>query len=148
MSTQFVAIVSSGFKQENILNKVNLKVKSVEEDLEKQNEQLILTLEKVKSANADNSCAAKLRESLEAKSIEDDKRIGKLESKLVEARNHAEVSDRDYAEVREKHFYKSIFLNSFCLFLLQIVLQGAFFTGPPLFSIENGIGQRANQRLS
>ena len=37
------------------MNKVNLKVKSVEEDLEKQNEKLISTSEKVKSAITDNS---------------------------------------------------------------------------------------------
>ena len=43
------------FKQSIILNKVNLKVKSVEEDLEKQNEKLISTSEKVKSAITDNS---------------------------------------------------------------------------------------------
>ena len=97
-----MTIVSSDFKQRLILNKVNLKVKSVEEDLENRNEKLISTLEKVKSANADNSCAAKLRENLEAKAVEDDKRIEKLESNLVDARNHAEVSDRNYAEVRER----------------------------------------------
>ena len=76
-------------------------MKSAEDDLEKRNEKLISTLEKVKSANADNSCAAKLRENLEAKAIEDDERIAKLESDLVDARNHAEVSDKNYAEVRE-----------------------------------------------
>ena len=49
------AINSSDFKQSIILKKVNLKVKSVEEDLEKQNEKLISTSEKVKSAITDNS---------------------------------------------------------------------------------------------
>ena len=68
------------------MNKVNLKVKSVEDDLEKRNEKMISTSEKLKSANADNSCAAKLRENLEGKAIEDDERIAKLESDLVDAR--------------------------------------------------------------
>ena len=76
-----------------------MKVKSVEDDLERQNEKLISTLEKVESANADNSCAAKLRENLEAKAVKDDERIAKLERDLVDARMEAEVSDRNYAEV-------------------------------------------------
>ena len=49
-----MATDSSDFKQSIILKKVNLKVKSVEEDLQKRNEKLISTSEKVKSANADN----------------------------------------------------------------------------------------------
>ena len=76
-----------------LLNKVNLNVKSVEDDLEKGNEKLILTSEKLKSVNADNSCAAKLAENLKGKAIEDDERIAKLEIELVEARKEAEVSD-------------------------------------------------------
>ena len=65
---------------------------------------MISTSKKVKSANTDNSCAAKLRENLEAKSVEDDERIAKLESDLVDARHHAEVSDKNYAEVRDRSF--------------------------------------------
>ena len=76
-------------------------MKSVEEDLEKRNEKLISTSEKLRSANADNGCAAKLRDHLEGKAIEDDERIAKLESELVDARKDAEVSDRNFAEVRE-----------------------------------------------
>ena len=81
------------------MNKVNIKVKSLEDDLERQNEKLISTSEKVKSATADNSSAAKLRENLEAKAVKDDERIAKLETDLVDARMEAEVSDRNYAEV-------------------------------------------------
>ena len=81
------------------MNKVNIKVKSLEDDLERQNKKLISTLEKVESANADNSCAEKLRENLEAKAVKDDERIAKLERDLVDARMEAEVSDRNYAEV-------------------------------------------------
>ena len=96
-----------------ILNKVNVTVASVEEHLEKRKEKLISTSEKLKSANGDNRCAAKLRENLEGKAIEDEERIAKLESELVDARKDAEVSDRIYAEVGEKIFpiYSSTFFS-------------------------------------
>ena len=96
------------------MNKVNLKVKSVEDDLEKGDEKLISTLEKLKSANADNSCAAKLAENLKGKAIEDDERIAKLEIELVEARKEAEVSDGNYAEVRE---FFLLFINLFLILI-------------------------------
>ena len=102
-----------------ILNKVNLKVASVEEDLEKRNEKLISTSEKLKSANGDNSCAAKLRENLEGKAIEDDERIAKLESELVDARKEAEVSDRNYAEVGEQIF--SVYSSTYLFLILKKV---------------------------
>ena len=96
------------------MNKVNLKVKSVEDDLEKGDEKLISTLEKLKSANADNSCAAKLAENLKGKAIEDDERIAKLEIEFVEARKEAEVSDGNYAEVRE---FFLLFINLFLILI-------------------------------
>ena len=86
-------------------------MKSVEDDLEKGDEKLISTLEKLKSANADNSCAAKLAENLKGKAIEDDERIAKLEIEFVEARKEAEVSDGNYAEVREFFSYSLIFFS-------------------------------------
>merc|ERR1711881_538004 len=84
------------------VNALNRRVQGLEEDLEKTEERLLIAnqkLDKAATAADDSAC---MRNVMENKSIEDEKRMANLEEQLKEARNQAEEADKKYDEVAKK----------------------------------------------
>merc|ERR1711881_767262 len=76
------------------VNALNRRVQGLEEDLEKTEERLLIANQKLDKAATAADDSARMRNVMENKSIEDEKRMANLEEQLKEARNQAEEADK------------------------------------------------------
>ena len=78
------------------------RIQLIEDDLEKSDERLRTTTQKLAEAHQAADESDRVRKTLENKTNQEDDKITELESQLAQARQIAEESDKKYEEVRLK----------------------------------------------
>merc|ERR1712158_346146 len=84
------------------VNALNRRGQSLEGDLETCEDKLLLATQKLDKAATAGDDSDRMRKVLEARAIQDEERIGKLEEELKNARNQAEEADKQYDEVQKR----------------------------------------------
>ena len=81
---------------------MNRRVQSLEGDLETCEDKLLLATQKLDKAATAADDSDRMRKVLEARAVQDEERMGKLEEELKGARNQAEDADKKYDEVQKR----------------------------------------------
>merc|ERR1712243_538774 len=84
------------------MNALNRRVSGLEEDFEKNEQQMVSSIAKLDKAASAADDAERAKKVFQSKAEEDDKRIAALEKDLKEAREKAETADATYDEVAKK----------------------------------------------
>merc|ERR1711982_184677 len=84
------------------VNSLNRRVQSLEGDLETCEDKLLLATQKLDKAATAADDSDRMRKVLEARAVQDEDRMGKLEEELKGARNTAEDADKKYDEVSKR----------------------------------------------
>merc|ERR1719391_1833183 len=84
------------------VNTLNRRVQHLEGDLEVCEDKLLLATQKLDKAATAADDSDRMRKVLEARAIQDEDRMAKLEEELKGARNQAEEADKKYEEVQKK----------------------------------------------
>merc|ERR1712037_1087948 len=84
------------------VNSLNRRVQSLEGDLETCEDKLLLATQKLDKAATAGDDSDRMRKVLEARAVQDEDRMGKLEEELKNARNQAEEADKQYDEVQKR----------------------------------------------
>merc|ERR1712073_176916 len=84
------------------VNALNRRVQGLEEDLETCEDKLLLATQKLDKAATAGDDSDRMRKVLEARAVQDEERMGKLEEELKGARNQAEDADKKYDEVQKR----------------------------------------------
>merc|ERR1712189_89146 len=84
------------------VSSLNRRVQSLEGDLETCEDKLLLATQKLDKAATAADDSDRMRKVLEARAIQDEERIAKLEEELKVARNQAEDADKKYEEVQKR----------------------------------------------
>ena len=88
------------------VNALTRRVQGLEKDLEKTEERLLLANQKLDKAASAADDSARMRNVLEKKSIEDEKKIVNLEEQLKEARKQAEEADHKFSSCGDTQAYR------------------------------------------
>merc|ERR1712055_199983 len=78
------------------VNALNRRVQALEGDLETCEDKLLLATQKLDKAATAADDSDRMRKVLEARAVQDEDRMGKLEEELKNARNQAEDADKQY----------------------------------------------------
>merc|ERR1712154_241147 len=84
------------------VNSLNRRVQSLGGDLETCEDKLLLATQKLDKAATAGDDSDRMRKVLEARAVQDEERMGKLEEELKNARNQAEEADKQYEEVQKR----------------------------------------------
>merc|ERR1712197_161936 len=84
------------------VSSLNRRVQALEGDLETCEDKLLLATQKLDKAATAADDSDRMRKVLEARAVQDEERMGKLEEELKNARNQAEEADKQYEEVQKR----------------------------------------------
>merc|ERR1712197_227273 len=84
------------------VSSLNRRVQALEGDLETCEDKLLLATQKLDKAATAADDSDRMRKVLEARAVQDEERMGKLEEELKGARNQAEEADKKYDEVQKR----------------------------------------------